>query len=678
MQTLQFEEALFSPAFGIDMSQPIVSGGHSQISAAWGSVPVGGQTVPHKHDETEAFVILSGQGEIITDGQCLSVSTGTLVIFEPFESHVLRNIGDQPLQFTDFYWRDATQSQHAAQNNADTRLQDRPIFVFSTPPTPNGDLHLGHLSGPYLGADVMTRFLRATGKEAYHLTGSDDYQSYVIGRARQENSTPQEVASRYATEIKATLDMMDIHLDQYTITSDDQSYESGLQDFFSRLVTGGLSQKKYPALFDSVNGNYLYEVDVHGHCPTCNSASNGNICEECGEPNTCVEFIAPRSRLSEETPRRGEAIRYSLCLSDFKSTILSHQQRAKISPRLQQLTENVLSRPDFNIPITHPAEWGISPREEMVDKQVIWVWPEMAYGFLHGIAEIGKRIGRDWQANKPQADWKIIHFFGYDNSFYHSILYPALYSLAFPEWQCDIDYNDNEFYLLDGLKFSTSRRHAIWGKDILTPETVDAVRFYLAWTRGEQKRTNFTLNDFHRCVDDVLVGQWQHWLSDLGLRIEEDFSNLTPDAGSWTPTHVAYYTGLENRLRSLRNLYSADGFSLNRVVDKLNALVSDAIKLAAANQRIRCNSEVRDQYRTSVALELATAQLLASVTAPLLPRFSDRLFKALGGAGIGHWPERVSLVASGLSIELANCTFFKPVAKKSVVATSHTEETNNV
>ncbi|MCG3462484.1 class I tRNA ligase family protein [Xenorhabdus bovienii] len=672
MQTLQFELATFSPAFGIDMSQPVVSGGYSQISAAWGTVPVGGQTTPHKHDEVEAFVILSGQGKVITDGQYLPVSAGTLIVFEPFESHVLCNTGDQPLKFTDFYWRDAAQRQLTAQNNADSRLQERPIFIFSTPPTPNGDLHLGHLSGPYLGADVMTRFLRATGKEAYHLTGSDDYQSYVIGCARQENSTPKEVASRYAAEIKATLDMMDIHLDQFTITSDDPNYASGLRDFFSRLVAGGLSQKNGPALFDSVSGDYLYEVDVHGYCPTCNSSSNGNICEECGEPNTCVEFIAPHSRLSEEAPRRGEATRYSLCLSDFKSTILAHQQRAKISPRLQQLTENVLARPDFNIPITHPAEWGISPREETVGSQVIWVWPEMAYGFLHGIAEIGKRLGRDWQANKPQADWKIMHFFGYDNSFYHAILYPVLYNVAFPEWQCDIDYNDNEFYLLDGLKFSTSRRHAIWGKDILTPETVDSVRFYLAWTRGEQTRTNFTLADFHRCVDDVLVGQWQHWLSDLGLRVEEDFSSLAPDAGTWTPAHIAYFTGLENRLRTLRNFYSADGFSLNCVVDELNTLVRDAIKLAATNQRIRSNSAVRNEYRTSVALELATAQLLASVTAPILPRFSASLFNALGGVSIEQWPERVSLVTSGLPIELTNCVFFK-----SVIA-SYAEETDNV
>ncbi|GAB3998672.1 hypothetical protein GCM10029992_25110 [Glycomyces albus] len=127
----------------------------------------------------------------------------------------------------------------------------------------------------------------------------------------------------------------------------------------------------------------------------------------------------------------------------------------------------------------------MSPAEDDLDGQVIWVWPEMSYGFLHGIERLGADIGESWPREAPSQDWKVVHFFGYDNSFYHSILYPVLYRLAFPEWNPDIDYHVNEFYLLEGQKFSTSRRHAIWGKEILTPETVDAVRYYLCRTRPE-------------------------------------------------------------------------------------------------------------------------------------------------------------------------------------------------
>ena len=125
--------------------------------------------------------------------------------------------------------------------------------------------------------------------------------------------------------------------------------------------------------------------------------------------------------------------------------------------------------------------------------QVIWVWLELGFGFIYGIETLGRKLGKDWSVADPQDDWKIVHFLGYDNTFYHSIFSPALYKIASPGWTPDIDYNVNEFYLLDGDKFSTSRRHVIWGKDILTPDNVDAIRFYLSLTRPETRRTNFTL-----------------------------------------------------------------------------------------------------------------------------------------------------------------------------------------
>ena len=661
MQISDLHGADFAPHLGIDMASLGGFGRDERLQASYGVVAPGAESTPQKHDEAEAFVILSGRGEIVADGRRHPVQAGSVALFEPFESHVLRNTGDEPLRFADFYWRDAAQRESRAVRNADARLAQRPVFVFSTPPTPNGDLHLGHLSGPYLGADIYVRFLRATGHTAYHLTGSDDFQSYVVGRARQEGSTPQEVADRYSAAIRETLGMMDISLDQYTVTSHDAGYEEGLRDFFTRLVAGGMRNESGPALFDGASGAYLHEVDVGGNCPSCGASAGGNICEECGEPNTCIEFAAPRSRVSQAEPVIGSIERYTVRLSAMKDAVLSHQRRAKISPRLQELTEKVLARPDFRVAISHPAPWGVRPAEKTEGEQVIWVWPEMAYGFLHGIAALGQRLGRDWRADRPQADWKIVHFFGYDNSFYHSILFPALYHLAFPDWDCDIDYNDNEFYLLDGLKFSTSRRHAIWGRDILTPQSVDAVRWYLAWTRGEGERTNFTLADFHDRVEQQLLGQWQTWLSDLGARVREDFEGQAPDAGSWTPAQTAYLDSLRNRLASLRTWYGADGFSLNRVVDELNALVANAGHLGRTSTRLRGHAGLRDEYRSATALELASARLLAHAAAPLMPRFAQALAQALGLDAPTTWPDRVILVPPGTSVALDRAVFFVPL-----------------
>lgn len=661
MRIVTIENADFARLFGIDMAPigtlQIADGvqGAGAIAAGFGRIRPGGETTPHRHDETEVFIILSGRGEVAGH----AVGPGAVVFCEPFESHVLRNTGSEELRFVTLYWRDAERAARVAANNGRDRLAGRPVFVFSTPPTPNGDLHLGHLSGPYLGADVFVRFQRMNGVEAYHLTGSDDFQSYVVGRARQEGRAPAEVAAHYAAEIRATLELMDIPLDQYTVTNADPTYPDGLRAFFSRLVaSGAVERRRAAALTDGETGAYLYEVDVGGLCPTCGSPTGGNICEECGEPNSCVDIVRPRSKLSAAPPRRAMVERHSLPLHEFRDVVLDHHRRGKVSPRLQELTARLYAREEFHLPVTHPASWGVRPTEETEGEQVIWVWPEMAYGFLHGIAALGRRLGRDWSADRPRDDWKIVHFFGYDNSFYHTILYPVLYRLAHPGWQPDIDYNVNEFYLLDGQKFSTSRRHAIWGKDVLTADSVDAVRYYLALTRGEGERTNFEVAAFQRTVADVLIGRWQRWLTDLGERIDAGFGGLAPDAGTWTPGQTAFLERLRTRLDAISGAYGADGFTLNGVMAELDGLVDDAIRFADAHRRLSAIPEAADAWRTTLALELAAARLLSQAAAPVMPRFAARLAHHLGCPPVTRWMDRVSLPPPGGAVTLAGATFF--------------------
>lgn len=659
MKIATFDQSAYSAAFGIEMA-PIGQLAGPGGNASFGRVPPGGETTLHQHDEAEAFVILCGEGELVVDNIVHRVTSGTVAVFEPFETHMLRNTGDGPLEFLDLYGRDPARAVNAATKNGSKRFVDRPVFVFSTPPTPNGDLHLGHLSGPYLGADVFVRFQRMNDVAAYHVTGSDDFQSYVAARADQEDSEPQQVAERYASEIQTTLSLMDIAVDQFTVTGTDPTYRVGLQDFFSRLVgSGAVERRKDVALFDAETGKYLYEADVGGRCPNCSEPTGGNICEECGEPNVCTDIEEPKSNLSASQPVLGNVERFSLPLHEFQEAVLRHLRAGKVSPRIQELVRRVFAREEFHLPITHPSEWGVAPLESVEGQQVIWVWPEMAYGFLHGISEIGRQYGEDWSANAPKRDWKIIHFFGYDNSFYHTILYPALYALAHPDWECDIEYNVNEFYLLDGEKFSTSRRHAIWGKDILSSETVDAVRYYLCLTRAETARSNFELEACQTAVSETLIGRWQWWLNGLGEQIATQFDGSAPDAGVWTPIQRAFLARLQNRLDAIGIHYGADGFSLNGVIRELNGLVDDVIEFSSAHQSLCHNPSTYDEWRTVLALELAAARLLAQCSVPVMPRFASKLAAALGVDNIAsQWLGYVTLLAPGSKIELASAHLF--------------------
>ncbi|WP_200261954.1 class I tRNA ligase family protein [Streptomyces sp. HSG2] len=653
-----YDPRILEPAFGIHMSEVEGLG----TGAGWGRVLPGGASTSHQHDETEFFVVVAGRGEFVVDGRRHPARPGTLALFEPFESHVLKNTGDTDLVFLTQYWRDPERAMRSAGEPERTGFGERPVFVFSTPPTPNGDLHLGHLSGPYLGADAFVRFQRLNGTEAWHLTGSDDYQSYVVGAARREGREPAETAARHSEEIRDTLALMDIVPDQYTVTGAEEGYRRGLRDFFSRVVASGLAPvTEREALFDGVDGGYLHEVDVRGGCPGCGSGTSGNICEECGEPNTVVDLVDPRSARSEALPRRAPLARRELPLHRFREEVAAHHDLGRVPARLRELSDRLFSRASLDIPLTHPAEWGVPPAETDLDGQVIWVWPEMSYGFLHGIEVLGTRLHRGWKAAAPDGEWKIVHFFGYDNSFYHSVLYPVLYGLAHPDWTPDIDYHVNEFYLLEGEKFSTSRRHAIWGKEILGEDTVDAVRYFLGRTRPEGERTDFRRAEFTAALEDTLIGTWQRWLNDLGTRIADHHGGVAPDAGIWKPEHWAFLARLGTDLETVTGALRADGFSLRDAAAALERLVEDAVRFSRRESPTTTNPDRRDEARTAVALELAAARLLADVATPLMPRFAGRLAATLDVPEPTAWPRTVELVPPGSAITLADAVFFTPV-----------------
>ncbi|MFI7120216.1 class I tRNA ligase family protein [Amycolatopsis sp. NPDC049868] len=649
----KYSDAELHPAFGIDMS--VIDGG--TVGAGWARVRPGTSSAPHQHDEIEMFVVLEGTGELVVNGANHPIGPGTVALFEPFETHVVENTGETDLVFADVYWRDFAHATLAAESP--TRLRRRPLLVFSTPPTPNGDLHLGHLSGPYLGADVYVRFQRMNGADAWHLTGSDDFQSYVAAYARDAAESPATTAERFSAEIRETLALMDIEPDQFTVPRTAPRYADGLRDFFSRLTASGeVRPTPGTALFDGETGEYLYEGDVSGACPACGQPTGGNLCEECGEPNACVDLLRPRSALSPEPPRRAEVVRHSLPLHDFRATVADHHALGRVPARLRELADRLFSRPRLDVSLTHPTGWGVSPATPDMDDQAIWAWPEMAYGFLYGIEALGRRSAKNWRWDRPRHDWKIVHFFGFDNSFYHAVLYPALYRLAFPEWRPDIDYHVNEFYLLEEDKFSTSRRHAIWGKEILSAESVDAVRYFLASTRPEGRRTSFSRSEFEAVLSTVLIGQWQSWLRDLGARVDERYGGHAPDTGTWTPEHTAFLAGLEHRLRALTGSLGPDGFSLNQTTQGLSGLVQDARAFAGREEPGIRLPGWSDQARTAIALELAAARLLAGCAAPVMPRFARRLAGALGLTPPERWPSAVELLSPGARVDLAGRVFF--------------------
>lgn len=646
MRKSTFSRTELSPAFGIDMAS--LGTGSAGTGFSFGKVAPGVTSEPHRHDEIEAFVVLSGAGKVRTDIGEISVEAGDVVLFEPFEAHVLHNDGDEDLNFVDVYWRDGQAALDAA---AQATAPGGPVFVFSAPPTPNGDLHLGHLSGPYFGADVYTRFLRMKGVEAYHLTGSDDNQSYVATRADADQSTPAKVARHYADEIRATLALLDCEVHSFLPTTGDKAYREFQTGCFRSLRSSTAVELRHsPALFDAVTGHYLYEPDVSGLCPDCGGSAGGNICEECGAPNLCHDLGAARSRRSAKPPVVGYVRRAELALERCYKKIDRHLRASGAPARIMDLFARLRQRGDFSVPITHPSDWGLPA--EGFPGQVIWVWPEMAFGFLYKIQALARSLGRDWNAAMPSNDWQIVHFFGFDNSFYHALLYPALYAEVFSHWTPRIRYHVNEFYLLDGQKFSTSRGHAVWGKEVLSPKSVDIVRLHFGLTRPEGERTNFTLDALRRTESEVFQGIWLNWLDALHREIKQDFGGRVPDAGDWSPADRAFFARIEVYRAAIERAYSDEGFSVRRAAAQVCDFVRDCVIYRRAQDYAAARSLYPARNRTSLALQTTAAAILAPTLAPLMPRFASTVARGIDGVSTETWPRSVQRLEPGTIFDL--------------------------
>ena len=625
----------------------------SATSLALWRIAAGETTRAHRHDETEVLLMVEGSGVLSVAQQSYELSAGDVCILEPFEAHSLTNRGAKELAYLSVYWRDgAAAVQRLVEQRA---MKDDPVFVTSTPPTPNGDLHLGHLSGPYLGADVHTRFLKMTGLQAFHITGSDDFQSYVVAKATHGARTPLETAVDFAGRIKLTLAALDIRVDCFYEPRADGEYQALQQQFLRSLLE---KECVYPATmaatFDQGSGKYAYEVDIRGTCSVCGSPSGGNICEECGHPNQCVDLVGAVSSSSQSTPQTLAVRRLHFKLSKYVDAVKRHHQTAAMAPRLRELLGQLLRRGVVDPAVTHPGAWGISA-DSIGDcsDQTIWAWFEMAGGLLYAISRVDPNA--DTPAMSLPKRGRIVHFFGFDNSFYHTVLFPAIYAAAFAKDDLPINYCYNEFLLLDQQKFSTSRNHAIWGREILESVSSDVVRFALAYERPESMRTNFNRSGMLELAKGTLIDQWTDWLGELHRAVQVHCNGRIPDAGLWSPAHMEFLGRLSEYPARLARAYGAEAYSLRSVARDLIALVQDVREFALHQKHWGSEVQFEAERRTALALQLATARLLAQLAAPLMPKFAQSLWGGLGQFGAvesSGWPDRATICSPGTPVRL--------------------------
>lgn len=507
-------------------------------------------------------------------------------------------------------------------------------IVTAAPPTPNGDLHLGHLSGPYSGADAFTRACRLRGEAAELLIGSDIHQSYMPEKARELGEDVFDVAARFDTEIERLFGQIGFSNRQYIKPEQSKLHGSFVQEFFIRLhLAGKIEPRDLPSMYCETCDLHLVDAYLTGTCPHCgNDDCDGNLCEQCAWPNSCVDLIDPRCNFCRSTPRRSVLRRLVFPLSRYASELKRFHRSVFMSAQLETLCDELLTHGLPDIAVTQPMPWGVPVTISDFTHQRYFVWAEMVPGYFASLAESLRLRGQSpqtWREEWNKSD--LVQFFGWDNGYFHALLFPALMTAYDDALRLPAALVTNEFYQLDNLKFSTSRQHAIWGSDFLRVVPADICRFVLAADRPEHASTSFSLEKFHAIANGELAGRWQGWLSGI---FSHQRGNDLRDV-ELLPSHTRFIEGLSSLVEDCLQSYSAAHYSLGRVTRALIELVTRACDFSSTQARCRasgtCASErVRD---SAAAVEAAAARLLAQLSTPVMPHFSRELWTALGEDG---------------------------------------------
>lgn len=660
MPVRKLDPEQFVRAYNVDLQPlfPWEGVAEPPFGAAWAVLAPGESTKPHAHQECESFFVARGRGVLSIGDERHDVGPGSVSFHTPFDDHVLTNASDsEDLLFLTVFWEDRGQWRRE-EPLAESGPEVTRTLVTAAPPTPNGDLHVGHLAGPYLGADVHARYLRLRGVDARFVCGSDDNSPWVVAKAAELGTTPEETARRFTGSAVDTLERAGVELAAFPAARDSLDHREAVQEVFKALYERGeLVEREVPTPFCPRCEEILVEHRVRGRCGRCDQPVTGNTCEECGwvnhgeEPRgaECTACGTP----AEHRPHR----RLLFPVARHAGRLREWYRRVEASTHLRSFCEEVLAEGPPELPVTQPGDWGIEVPVPGWEGERIYVWFEIAPRYLAYARHLSRNDGEgpEWSRwwNEPAA--RAVQFFGFDNSFYYGVSIPAVLLAFDPDIRLPDALVTNEFYRLDGQKFSTSRDHRILGRDLLAQVPVDAVRYHLAATGPEREQTNFTVEELRETCRRDLVDGLETWLGELAERVGERAGGLAPATGDWTPEHRRFLARLEGLWRDAGASYDARGFSPQRAVRTLAEIVREARRFGRGEVHWDRAASVRgEERRTALALELLAAKVFALTAAPILPGAACRIWRALGftpdgqeGPAPGDWDGALDWVPAG-------------------------------
>ncbi|SDI80609.1 methionyl-tRNA synthetase [Chryseobacterium taeanense] len=407
-------------------------------------------------------------------------------------------------------------------------------------PYANGPVHIGHLAGVYIPADVYARFQRRTGKEVAFICGSDEHGIPITIRAKKEGVTPQDIVDKYHEIIKKSFSDLGISFDEYSRTTSKKHYETS-QDFFKVLYEKGkFTEEISEQYFDEQAGEFLADRYIVGTCPNCgNENAYGDQCERCGSTLSPSELINPKSMLSGNVPILKETKNWYLPLNeyeDFLNEWIIEGHKDDWKPNVYGQVKSWLNDGLKPRAMTRDLNWGVPVPLPGAEGKVLYVWFDAPIGYISFTKEWAEKNGKDWKDYWQSEESDLVHFIGKDNIVFHCIIFPSMMK-AHGDFIMPANVPAFEFLNLENDKISTSRNWAVWAHEYVEdfPGQQDVLRYALLSSAPETKDNNFTWKDFQTKNNSELVGIFGNFINRVTVLIHKYYDGIVPQGDANAP-----------------------------------------------------------------------------------------------------------------------------------------------
>lgn len=426
-------------------------------------------------------------------------------------------------------------------------------------PYANGGVHIGHLAGVYIPADIYVRFLRLKGQEVAFICGSDEHGVPITIRAKKENITPQDVVDRYHSLIKDSFEQFGISFDIYSRTTS-ETHKKVASDFFKKLLEDGkLEEGETEQLYDEEAHQFLADRYITGECPHCHhEGAYGDQCEHCGRDLSPTELINPTSAISGSRPILRKTKNWYLPLNLYqdwlKEWILEGHKEWR--PNVYGQCKSWLDLDLQPRAMTRDLNWGIPVPVEGAEGKVLYVWFDAPIGYISNTQEL---YPNDWKKWWQDPETRLVHFIGKDNIVFHCIIFPSMLK-AHGDYILPENVPANEFLNLEDNKISTSRNWAIWLHEYLQelPNKQDVLRYVLTANAPETKDNNFTWKDFQERNNSELVAVYGNFVNRALQLTKKYFNGVVPACGELLDIDKEVFNelkGVKEKVEGLLNNY---------------------------------------------------------------------------------------------------------------------------